>query len=143
MLAAVRGPVGGDQIPCRLAPDEAASSGGAEAVLLVVDGAEDEIARDAQGKDDAEIHRGGRRRVQAQILALDGVRGRQKAEAAPGEVEAVVVVGDVYGAQVPRLVDEEVDNVDGLQDGEEQQGRCNVADCLALVGHVGEVAVVR
>lgn len=140
VLAAVRGLVGSCQKPGRFAPDEAAPSKSAEAVLLVVDSAEDKVACDLQSKDDGEIRRGGRGRVQAQVLALDSVGGRQEAKATSGEIKAVIVVGDVDGAQIPRIVDEKVNYIDDLQDGEEHQRRCNVTECLVLVCHVEGIA---
>lgn len=44
---------------------------------------------------------------------------REEAKTPPDQIKAVVVVGDIDGAEVPGFVDEEVNRVDGLEDCDE------------------------
>jgi len=53
--------------------------------------------------------------INSHVLCLNRVRSWQKAKAPPGEIEAVVVVGNIDGAQVPGLVDEEVQHVECVE----------------------------
>lgn len=79
-------------------------------------------------------------RVPGEILRLQGVHEGEPDRGAPGEVKAEVVVADVDGAEVPVFVDEEVDDVDGVEEGGNEDRVCDMAVSLVLVGDEGEVA---
>ena len=138
MLFAVRSLVLGHNVLCGLAPYQALSltKRRSEPVFFIVGNSENRISHQANAENNSQICLGDWGRVHAEILRLDGVRRGQKAETAPGEIEAVVVVGNVDGAQVPRLVDEEVSHIQDLEDGDKYQRRLDVAQSLILVGHV-------
>jgi len=52
-----------------------------------------------------------------------------------------VVMGDVDGAQIPRLVDEEIDHIYDLENRHKYQGRLNSARGLILICQVAKVSV--
>jgi hypothetical protein len=51
-----------------------------------------------------------------------------------------VVVADVDGAKIPVFVDEEIDDVGGVENGRQEDGVGDVAVELVLVGDEREVA---
>ncbi len=80
--------------------------------------------------------------MKGQVLDLQRVHGGQEGGGAPGEVEAEMVVADVDGAEVPALVHEEVDHVEGMEDVDDDDGVGDVAELAVLKRGEGEVAVM-
>lgn len=85
----------------RFAPDEALAAGTTDTVLLVVDGTEDGVTCKADAEEECLSGHRRRRGIQAEVLTLDRVHGWQVTEAAPSKVKAIVIMGNVNGAQVP------------------------------------------
>lgn len=137
------------------APDIALAPSAPCEILLVVNGAEEDVARQSGGEDHG---RGGVRevvRVPCEVLSLKCVDGREPDHRPPGEVEAVVVVADVDCAEVPKrsagfkhwiktgnipvLVNEEIDNVECVQNVDNDHRVGNKAVLLVLVGGEREI----
>lgn len=74
-------------------------------------------------------------RILGEVLSLQGVDCGQPDDAAPREVESEMVVADVDGAEVPVFVDEEVEYVDCVESGGDDDGVGDKAMDLILVGY--------
>lgn len=135
MRRAVRGLVRRADVLRGPPPDVTVAVRPAHAVLLVVDGPEEGVPCDTGEEDGCKIEGAGLDGVQAEVLCLEGVSCGEKAETPPGQVKAVVVVRDVDCAQVPGFVDEEVQDVKGLENGYENQRGRNMTVLLVLVGN--------
>jgi len=70
---AIRGDERGADDLGGLAPDHALAVGGADNILLVVDGAEDEVSSEANGEDESKLERGQVNGVANQVVGLEGV----------------------------------------------------------------------
>lgn len=136
---AVGGDEGGADDLGGLAPDHALAVSRADDILLVVDGAEDEVAGKADSENDAELNGGQVDGVADKIVRLEGVQPGQPNGITPGEVEAEVVVGDIDGAEVPVLVVEKVQDVGGVEQVQENHRVGDIADLLVLGSGEGQV----
>lgn len=136
---AIGGDEGGADDLGGLAPDHALSVGRTDDIFLVVDGAEDEVAGEADGENKAELDRGQVDGVADEVVRLEGVQPGQPDGITPGEVEAEVVVGDINGAEVPVLVVEKVQDVGGVEQVQEDHRVGDIANLLVLGSGEGQV----
>lgn len=134
MRSTVRGLVRRANILRGLTPNETVSIGPAHAVFLIVYGPEQGIPCDAREEDGGEEKGTGVGGIKAEILCLESVGRGEEAEATPGQVEAVMIMSDIDSTEVPRLVDEKIQDVDQLEDGDEDQGRIYTTILLILIG---------
>ena len=100
--------------PRLLPPNHAIALRPSYQILLVIDATKQNVPPNPEAEDERSRGPGEVDGVAREILDLQGVHGRQPGRGTPGKVEAKVVVADVDGAYVPVLVDEEVDDVDGV-----------------------------
>lgn len=122
-----------------LAPDHTLAVGGANNVLLVVDGAEDEVSNVSDSKDKGKLDRSQVDGVANEVVRLEGVQPGQPNGITPGQVEAKVVVGNVDGAQVPILVVEKVEDVGGVEQVQEDHRVGDIANLLILSSGEGQI----
>lgn len=57
---------------------------------------------------------------------LKSVHPRQPDQISPRQIPAVVIVSDVYGLQIPILVEEEVEDVKHVQESDDDHGVSDV-----------------
>ena len=126
---------------CFATPNDTIAFGATHKVLLVIHAAEKHVASDSKTKNHGSLEPRELKRVTCEILHLQRVHGRKPRGRAPGEVEAKVVMANVNGANVPILVDEEVDDVDGVQNVSNDDGVGDVAISSVLESGKGDVTV--
>ncbi len=123
-------------------PEGAIALGATNEIFLVVDAAEEDVAAETGGEDSDGLEVREDDGVAGEVLRLEGVDTGEPDEGAPREIEAEMVVADIDGSEVPVFVDEEVDDVDGVEERADEDGLGDEAMELVLVGDEGEVAWV-
>lgn len=98
-----------------LAPKHAISLGATDEILLVIDRAEQNISSNTGACQENGPEVGENDWVDCQVLGLKSVNTWEPDNGSPSEVEAKVVMANIDSAKVPILVDEEVDDVDGVK----------------------------
>ena len=91
----------------------------AEAVLFVVDAAEDVVAQALDSEDREHVGGAQDYGVHAEVASLDRVREGHPDEVAEGQHEAEAVVDDVDGGEDGRLHPQGVEDIDSLGDGDD------------------------
>ena len=66
-------------------------------------------------------------------MCLKGVYGWEPHNGTPSEVESKMIVTDVDGTKIPIFVDEEVNNVEGVKRGSDENRLSNVTVQLVLI----------
>ena len=104
----------------RFSPDSCISILSSNGISLVVGRAEHRIARETRGEQPESLH--GRQVcwITSQILRLKRVESRKERGVAPSQHEAEMVMSDVHRASIPVFVEEEVDDVDGLENQDDE-----------------------
>lgn len=98
VLHAIRGLVSRHDVLRRLTPNQTFSARTSSPVLLGIDGAKESVTCKADAEYGGQVGSRGRCLVQAKVLCLESVGSGEEAKTAPGQVESIVVVRDVYGA---------------------------------------------
>lgn len=139
MVHSVRRLIGNLDHFCWLAPDPTLTVGTSRYVFLMVNAPEENVAADPHGKDGKAVRILKDNRVDGEVLGLERVHGWEPDKGAPCEVEAEVIMADVNGAEIPVLINEEVEDVDGVKSCAEEDRVGNVAVELVLVGDKRQV----
>ena len=111
----------------------------AEAVLLVVGGAEDVVTYRLGREDKSDAGEAEVERVDGEVAGLEGVDEGEPDEIAEGEHEAEAIGGDVDGGEHGGFHIEGVEDVKSLEGREEEDGVGDGVVGFVLVGDVGEV----
>ncbi|KFZ06227.1 hypothetical protein V501_07613 [Pseudogymnoascus sp. VKM F-4519 (FW-2642)] len=112
---------------------------GAEAVLLVVRAAEDVVPQTQDGEDASVTREAEGEGVDGEVARLQTVDEGDPSEVAEGEHESEAVGGDVHGSEHGGFHVEGVEDVEGLEEGDEDDGVGDVAVGLVLVRDEGDV----
>lgn len=138
VLLAVRSAVFASDELSLAAPDASFVLMGPNMVSLEIGLAEHGVAEESNGYQGSRLKRRKVCRVASQVLHLKSVESRQKGAVSPSKHESEVIMADVDCPEVPVLVVEEVDNIRGLEDENNQHRLSDMSQSLVLIRRPGE-----
>lgn len=112
---------------------------GAEAVLLIVDGAEDVISEGLDSSNSSDTLNAQINGVDRQISGLNGVGEWYPHEITKRQHHTEAVLDDVHGSQDGGFHVERVERVDCLSDGDKYDGVRDAAKVAVLLHNEGEI----
>lgn len=126
---------------CWLAPQCGVSVVSTNVISLVVGGTEDEVTCETERKNGQSLRSCQVGWVACKILNLKSIERWQKSGVSPGEHESEVVMADIYRSGVPVLIEEEIDHVDKVENGDDDHGCSHMTKLLVLVSSKGKVTI--
>lgn len=115
-----------------LTPDHDIAVGRSNKVFLMVGGSKDVVTCQAKHCDGDGRESGQIDLVIVQVLSLQRVHQWKPYKVAPGEIEAHVIVCNIDGPEIPVLVPEEIDDIQGVQEEHDPHRICHVANIAVL-----------